>query len=194
MKKNYPKLILPKPCKDICNECHILANAFRYYNIINKNTELNKTEDNFNGYESREHVIAMANIHVNRAISQRLYFNKLSEEAKANNNEVLVMDYCQNLALPSFGSEQPSQTYYFSPLNVFAFGIYNVCNGKLDACIYHEGQGKKGGNNVSSMIYQYLERHNMIPKNNMKAKEKKEKLSIVMDNCSGQNKVSFKMS
>ena len=64
---------------------------------------------------------------------------------------------------------------------------------KLDAYVYHKRHGKKGGNNVSSMIYQYLECHNMIPKNGKKAKEKKNKLSIVMDNCAGQNKVSNDM-
>ena len=182
-KKNYPKLILPKPRQDICNECFILANSFRY--ATNNGTDY---------CQSKEDLLSKAKKHIDRATSQRLYFNAISNEAKEKNHDVLVMDYCQNLALPYFGSEQPGQTYYLSPLNIFVFGIYNVSNDKLDACIYHEGHGKKGGNNVASMIYQYLERHNMIPCNGAKAKEKREKLSIVMDNCAGQNKVSEKIN
>jgi hypothetical protein len=55
----------------------------------------------------------------------------------------------------------------------------------LTAYIYHEGEGKKGGNNVASLILKHLidkgwtgNRHNKYA----------EELNIIMDNCAGQNK------
>jgi hypothetical protein len=36
---------------------------------------------------------------------------------------VLVGDYVQNLVAPHFGWDQPRDTYYFSTLTVFVFGL-----------------------------------------------------------------------
>jgi len=60
----------------------------------------------------------------------------------------LVADYSQNLGLPHFGEEQPGDTYYFSPLSVYIFGIVDVsCSPEvLHAFGYTEDQGNKGGN------------------------------------------------
>ena len=57
-------------------------------------------------------------------------------------------DYSQNLDLPHFGSEQPGDTYYFSPLTVNVFGLVDHTTEVLSAYVYNEGEGKKGGNNV----------------------------------------------
>jgi hypothetical protein len=100
--------------------------------------------------------------------------------------DCIVCDYCQNLALPYLGERQPGETYYFSPLTVNCFGIANVGLPKalLNAYIYHEGEGKKGGNNVASLIMQYLDEQAYIKRGRGPRKE----LNIVMDNCGGQNK------
>ena len=58
------------------------------------------------------------------------------------------MDYAQNLALPSYNSEQSGATYYLTPLSVFCFGIVDQKLDKLTAYIYKESFAKKGGNNV----------------------------------------------
>ena len=34
-----------------------------------------------------------------------------------------VADYAQNMSLPNFASEQPGATYYYSPFNVYVFGV-----------------------------------------------------------------------
>jgi hypothetical protein len=95
-------------------------------------------------------------------------------------------DYSQNLDLPYLGEHQPGETYYFSPLTVNCFGIANVGMEKatLTAYIYHEGEGKKGGNNVASLIHRYLDKEALINRDRPPRKE----LNIVMDNCGGQNK------
>jgi hypothetical protein len=101
--------------------------------------------------------------------------------------DCIVGDYCQNLALPYLGEHQPGETYYFSPLTVNCFGLANVGMEKatLSAYIYHEGEGKKGGNNVASLIYKYLDEQGYI---NRGRQQPRKELNIVMDNCGGQNK------
>ena len=102
------------------------------------------------------------------------------------------MDYAQNLALPSYNLEQPGDTYYLTPLSVFCFGIVDQKLDKLTAYIYKESFAKKGGNNVSSLLMHYLEEKGWIPKHNVSGPiYPRKKLSVFMDNCSGQNKNHF---
>jgi hypothetical protein len=97
----------------------------------------------------------------------------------------LVGDYCQNLSLPYFGGEQPGDTYYFSPLFVYVFGIADVSKDRaqLLGYGYHEGEGAKGGNNVASFLMQGLKDLGWLIEDRCGRR-----LSIVMDNCGGQNK------
>lgn len=97
----------------------------------------------------------------------------------------IVCDYCQNLGVPHFGGEQPGDTYYFSPLNIYCFGVVDAtCTPeKLYAYGYTEDHGAKGGNNVASLIMKALEDLGwLLPGRCGK------RLSIIMDNCAGQNK------
>jgi hypothetical protein len=57
------------------------------------------------------------------------------------------------MELPFFGSSQPGDTCYFSALKINVFDIVDcsIFGGKLSAHVYHEGVGKKGGNNVASL-------------------------------------------
>jgi hypothetical protein len=103
--------------------------------------------------------------------------------------DCVVGDYMQNMGLPHLGEHQPGETYYFSPLTVNCFGLANVGFEKalLFTYIYHEGEAKKGGNNVASLIYKYLDDQGLINRGRAARKE----LNIVMDNCGGQNKNCF---
>ena len=71
---------------------------------------------------------------------------------------MFVCDYAQNLDMPHFGGEQPGNTYYYSPLTINVFGIVDYSVEELDAYVYTEGEGKKGGNNVVSLIQKSLEK------------------------------------
>jgi len=49
--------------------------------------------------------------------------------------------------------------------------------------VYHKGVGKKGANNVASLIMKMLRGLNLLRKDLVGGE-----LNIVFDNCSGQNK------
>jgi hypothetical protein len=84
------------------------------------------------------------------------------------------------------GGCQAGGTYYFSPLNSNVFGIVHcgVQGGTLHAYPYHEGMGRKGGDNVASLFMLYLEQKGWL----QERVTGKELLTIIMDNCPGQNK------
>jgi hypothetical protein len=96
-----------------------------------------------------------------------------------------IADFSMNMELPFFGASQPGDTYYFSPLKINVFGIVDcsIFGGKLSAHVYNEGVGKKGGNNVASLLVNEFKRLDIL-----KANETGKELTIVMDNCAGQNK------
>ena len=66
----------------------------------------------------------------------------------------LIANYSQNLSLPYTGNEQPGKTYYFSPVNLFIFGLvdYALQDKKLKAYIYSKAHGQKEGRNIWSYI------------------------------------------
>jgi len=108
-----------------------------------------------------------ASNHIKDAIEMRNYANSKMRESlqdKIDNKpwnemrDVFIADYCQNLECPYFGSSQPGDTYYFSPISVFCFGVSNigVKDHSLRAYLYLEGEGKKGGNNVASLLMKHI--------------------------------------
>jgi hypothetical protein len=124
--------------------------------------------------ESREQMIIRANEHVQMVRAQRiLYVNlvlKAREHSKQNIEHIqrsytFVVDFGQNMELPSFNGEQPGSTYYYSPLSVYNLGMvdqsHKDCDGiecdHMHAHVYHEGIGKKGANNVCSLIVKTLQ-------------------------------------
>ncbi len=90
-----------------------------------------------------------------------------------------------------YNKEQPSCTYYFSPLSVYNLGVVNhthiyddgQVSEHLHCCVYTEGVGKKGANNVASLIMKMLQKLNLLCEDSVGSK-----LNIIFDNCSGQNK------
>ena len=71
---------------------------------------------------------------------------------------VQIADFAQNLDLSYFGSDQPGDIYYFSPMGIYLFGIvspYKMKDTLLCQC-YSEGKGAKGGNNLASMLWNNL--------------------------------------
>jgi len=100
------------------------------------------------------------------------------------------MDYMQNLGVPYFGSEQPGPTYYYSLLNVNVFGVVDMIAQKLHVFCYDEGYGGKGGNDVASMVMEYLKVYNLLHYDDAGKPKALPSLKIVVDNCVGQNKVS----
>ena len=143
--------------------------------------------------ELQEDLVVQAAKHVDMARQQRQLFVRKKAEAKEDATKqviqeercyTFVADFAQNMYLPNFASEQPGATYYFSPLNVYPFGVVDPSGeeSQLLVHIYIEGEAKKGGNAVASMIWKTLNMKGLI--NGKTAKE----INIVFDNCAGQNK------
>jgi hypothetical protein len=87
--------------------------------------------------------------------------------------------------LPHYGGEKPGEIYYFSNLTINLFGIVDLSlsPNKLRCYAYREFTAWKGSNNVASLIMQYL-----YDKFWLRKGSPGKKLTIAMDNCSGQNK------
>ncbi len=100
----------------------------------------------------------------------------------------MVCDYAQNLGLPHFSAEQPADIYYFSELTVNIFGISDVTwkPTKMIAYGCTEDQGGKKGNYDASLIMKGLADLGWL---NQDCPGKR--LSIIMDNCRGQNKNKY---
>jgi hypothetical protein len=102
-----------------------------------------------------------------------------------------VVDHGQNMELPVYNKEQPGCTYYFSPLSIFDLGVVNHAyvyddghvSEHLHCQVYHEGVGKKGANNVASLIVKALRQLNLLREDSVGGE-----LNVIFDNCSGQNK------
>ena len=95
------------------------------------------------------------------------------------------------MELSVFNDNQPGCTYYYSPLGVYNLGVVNHAHDygtgefkeHIYAHVYHEGDGKKGANNVASLIMKTLLKIGILRESEMCGG-----LTIVFDNCSGQNK------
>jgi hypothetical protein len=103
----------------------------------------------------------------------------------------LTCDFGQNMQCPFYNSNQPGCTYYYTPLNIYNFGVVDhsydygnrMIGNHMHCHVYHEGIGKKGGTNVASLIVKTLRDMNILRENNPGGE-----LNIIFDNCTGQNK------
>ena len=159
--------------------------------INNQVSILNSDEE----VTDRERRIQAAAKHVKEAHSMRIVAKEKVAQAKedcANGrawNDTTVTFYCdyaQNMELPYFGNEQPSETYYYSALTINGFGIVDTRDeqDKLHIYIYDEAVGKKGGNNVASLVLKHMEKEGMFDRTRGPAKE----FNLIMDNFAEQNK------
>ena len=166
------------------------------------NVDLNTAEAASNvADEERELMLLQAAEHVKMARAQRaLYHAKVADAVAdatkgidhAERRYTFVVDYGQNMELPVYNKEQPGVTYYYSPLSIYNLGIVNHAHvydedGRvtehMHCHVYHEGVGKKGANNVASLIVKTLRGLNLLRNDSVGGE-----LNIVFDNCSGQNK------
>jgi hypothetical protein len=140
----------------------------------------------------REKVIDDAVKHVKMARVQHILVNekmsKAKEDAAANTIHserfhTFIVDYGQNMQLPWFGTSQPGDTYYYTPLTIFNLGVVDVFHpdGEHLYChLYKKGDGKKGGDNVASLLMKSLRQLNVLQEG-CRGKE----LNVVFDNCPG---------
>lgn len=150
--------------------------------------------------EEREQLMLESAEHIRMARAQRELYQQKMEEAQHDASEgkehtettyTYVVDFGQNMEMPVYNSQQPGCTYYYSPLSVYNLGMvdhaYEYDDGTISehmfAHVYHEGVGKKGANNVASLIVKTLHEQGRLRKDCAGGE-----LNIFFDNCSGQNK------
>ena len=160
--KEYPIIRIRQPVRDNCTDDCIFFNRHRF-RLEKVRQAMNDDEQPSPEVLAREKLVEEAGLHVKMARVQRSLVNQKVGETRQDATQgvpwsdirrLLFGDYCMNLTLPFFGAEQPGDFYYISPLTVNAFGAVDASTTrtKLYGYTYHEGEGKKGGNSVASMI------------------------------------------
>uniref|UniRef100_H3H4Y9 DUF7869 domain-containing protein n=1 Tax=Phytophthora ramorum TaxID=164328 RepID=H3H4Y9_PHYRM len=100
----------------------------------------------------------------------------------SEDHAVLIIDYSQNLTLPSVTST-PSQWYFLSLRSVNMFGIYYANKTIQYNYIYDETVAGKGTDEVNSLLHHFI--HKIVLPGGHR------KLTIYADNCGGQNKNNY---
>ncbi|PSN43920.1 hypothetical protein C0J52_03660 [Blattella germanica] len=121
----------------------------------------------------------LAELLVHKRKSKKFYSVLQEESSKGQVEEnvlSLTFDFMQNLSLPKIPVQE---LFYLRQLTVNVFCITNIKTNKSSLYIYHEGNGRKGPDEVCSFLNDYL-KHN-VPNNITE-------LRLFSDNCSGQNK------
>ncbi len=94
--------------------------------------------------------------------------------------------------IPFFGSSQPGDTYYYTPMSVYNLGVVNTAHihhsnhepiDHMHCHVYSKGVAGKGSNNVASLIIKTLDGLNLLRKDDCVGSS-----TLLLDNCSGQNK------
>ncbi|PSN39943.1 hypothetical protein C0J52_23288 [Blattella germanica] len=117
--------------------------------------------------------VARAELEVHFRRSRKFY-KSLKEHSSVSQNEhirSIACDFMQNLPLPNIPVQE---TFYLRQLLV---NVYKT--GRSIVYLYHEEQGKKGANEVSSFLYHYVQHY--IP-------QSINELNLFSDSCPGQNK------
>lgn len=122
---------------------------------------------------------ATAELLLHKARAKKFYKKMREVEIMCtSNNHIrgICFDFMQNLPLP----EVPVQdVFYLRQLWVYVFGVHDLGSSRAQMFVYHEGEAKKGANDVCSMLLQYIEE--TVP-------AEVTELHCFCDGCAGQNK------
>ena len=151
-KANFSHIKIRNKGADTCTDCLVLTNEFRFTrarsrNVPNEDDDDEDNEDDDDDNDNNEGegennlaeviqdvqtILAKAKKHVKQYQTQRNQANHQLSLAKSQiknkvpsafRHRVLTIDMGQNLSLPNFEGDQPGDTYYFSPLTVYLFGV-----------------------------------------------------------------------
>ncbi|KAH9636251.1 hypothetical protein HF086_009447 [Spodoptera exigua] len=150
------KLSFHVPKKDQCDKCHIYKNKFTPTLV-----------------ETQLHESHLRNKNLART---RKLLDK--EAAKSSNGKILTatFDFQKVLNAPHGNL---SILYYKRKLSVFNFTIFNLVDKEGTCFMWHEGQGKRGANEVSSCLMKFISKHKDLGANEFR---------FWSDNCVGQNR------
>lgn len=152
-----------QPQVDCCCECEMLTTKI-------KNSHISDA--------AKRNAEADLMIHKRRA--NKFYAKLKLEKENSDPNDysvgALAFDFMQNLSLPKIPVQD---TFYLRQFTVNVFCIHDIKKNTAKFYVYHEGEGKKGANEVCSFLLDYFT--NDLPKT-------VKKLHLYSDNCAGQNK------
>lgn len=111
--------------------------------------------------------------------ADKFYSLKRSDRLKAQKSdsfEAITMDFGRNLPLPNITT---NDVYYKRQLSFYLFNIHVLSNGSSFFYTYDETVGKKGSNEVVSMLHHFFINY---------LKPNVREIHIFCDSCGGQNK------
>ena len=82
--------------------------------------------------EAKENLIWECSLHIEMAQAQRLLYQRLEKAAVDDAKDAvehtkwqytLTCDFGQNMQCPCYNSNKPGCTYYYTPLNIYNFGV-----------------------------------------------------------------------
>lgn len=148
-------LAIHKPKKDLCDICHVFRN--NQFPI----------EEEKNAFEKHQ---------AHKKIARQL---KQTDKLEASKNPSIVaatFDFQKVLQSPH---GEVSIFYYKRKLNSLNFTVYNLACKDATCYMWHEGTAKRGANEVSSCLYDFI-KHNVQNGVN--------EFRFWSDNCAGQNR------
>lgn len=160
-KDNY-NLKFGRPQVDVCSECERLNARVK--------------DPNLNDIAKR---VAIAELMVHKRRAKKFYAKlKEVEEKCSTQKEVmgLTFDYIQNMPLPHIPVQE---IFYYRQLWVYGFEVHDIKNNKGHFYTYHEGQARKGPDEVCTFLQDYITKY--VP---LEITE----LHLFSDGCPGQNR------
>lgn len=151
-----------QPKKDQCEDCVAFANATE--------EEKNKLQEKF----------------VSHLREKELARNEQTNDKDYTPDNCIVLVYDLQAVMPCPKGDV-SNFYYLSKLNVYNFTIYDLKSHDAACFVWHEGEGKRGVNEIGTCVLRYIENLQDT------AKQLESKLDLIFfsDNCCGQHKNHF---
>uniref|UniRef100_A0A6P7FIF1 Uncharacterized protein LOC114330535 n=1 Tax=Diabrotica virgifera virgifera TaxID=50390 RepID=A0A6P7FIF1_DIAVI len=101
-------------------------------------------------------LLAAADIVIHKRRAKQFY-SKIKYVPEMCNNRTDIMaisfDFMQNVQLPALPVQE---MFYLRKLWLYVFNVHNLTTNKVVFYTYHEGSGKKGPNEVCTMVYKYI--------------------------------------
>ena len=149
-----------KPKKDLCSICEAFKNMSDNEKA-DKQVEIEK--------HNKEKVLSR----IEKEIDKKL----------AIDNDKILLSVFDLQAVTPLPNGNVSSFYYKSKLNVFNFTAYNIVDKTGYCYMWHEGEARRGANEIATCIFKYIEEYGIG-----------KQILFYSDNCSAQNKNKFLVS
>ncbi|GFS25892.1 hypothetical protein ElyMa_005195300 [Elysia marginata] len=164
------------PRKDTCTTCDKLKVKLDSLNCKLNQTSLD-SDTSIDLQRRKDRITATLELHQRKG--EVFYERKKASRIEAQNNddvEAVCFDFQKNLPLPNVTTQD---VYFSRQLSFYSFNIHILSSDKVFFYCYDETVGKKGADDVSSMLNDFFTNH--LP-------QTVRNLRLFCDSCAGQNK------